>query len=616
MRGGGVRHGGRREARTGLHPARWLAVVLALPALAMPAPGAAQLSGPTRELSLTLNDTVRLALRSNHTLLSARHQRTVQKFSLDVSDDRYRPRASIGTSVRDGSTVDPTADLFAGPSLRIPTGGEFSLMWSQPLAGGDDRRGAWMLGFSQPLLKGFGPRIDAAPLRIARIGEEKNVLSFRDTITRVIVSVITAYRSVIRAHHAITISRESLARAERQLDVNRSLISAGRLATRETVQTEVELANRRLALVESRNGLISANASLISLLDIDGVASIRPAAELPPVDPVSLDSERGIETALANRSDYLRALLSREEAQIGLELTKDERRWNLALTTRVSGSSGGEGDFSTGLALAIPLGERAPRLAVLRAKNALRDAEIALVELRQSIRIAVRQAVNDVEVGFRRVELAHRARELAEQQVEVEQEKLSQGLTSTFQLSAVEDGLVAAKTRELDATIAYLNALTSLERTLGTTLPAWGIDLEAYEPEPSPALGRDARQANDGPMPATPRVGGVAWQQFFAPGSTGRTASASDAPRNVHPTVARTFEAQRLAADATSLDPSPFPFPAAAKRPLLLSLRDFDRMVLIAGSQVQDATSGRIRSPAGYDSDAAPEPEHRQAASR
>ena len=535
-----------------------------------------------------------------------------------MSDDRYRPRASIGTSVRDGSTVDPTADLFAGPSLRIPTGGEFSLMWSQPLAGGDDRRGAWMLGFSQPLLKGFGPRIDAAPLRIARIGEEKNVLSFRDTITRVIVSVITAYRSVIRAHHAITISRESLARAERQLDVNRSLISAGRLATRETVQTEVELANRRLALVESRNGLISANASLISLLDIDGVASIRPPRSCrQSIRYLSIRSAAS-RPPLPIARIICGPLLSREEAQIGLELTKDERRWNLALTTRVSGSSGGEGDFSTGLALAIPLGERAPRLAVLRAKNALRDAEIALVELRQSIRIAVRQAVNDVEVGFRRVELAHRARELAEQQVEVEQEKLSQGLTSTFQLSAVEDGLVAAKTRELDATIAYLNALTSLERTLGTTLPAWGIDLEAYEPEPSPALGRDARQANDGPMPATPRVGGVAWQQFFAPGSTGRTASASDAPRNVHPTVARTFEAQRLAADATSLDPSPFPFPfpAAAKRPLLLSLRDFDRMVLIAGSQVQDATSGRIRSPAGYDSDAAPEPEHRQAASR
>ena len=306
-------------------------MALSLPIFATALPAVAQPTDSAREMSLTLNDTVRLALRGNRTLISARHQRAIQKFSLDVSEDRYRPKATFGTSVRDGSTVDPTAELFAGPTLRIPTGGELGLTWSQRLERGDDGRRSWTLGFSQPLLKGFGPGIDTASLRTARIREEKNVLSFRDTIARVVVSVVVAYRSVIRAHHAITISRESLTRAERQLEVNRSLISAGRLAAREIVQTEVELANRRLALVESRNSLASANASLIALLDIDGVTSVRPATELPQVESVSLDAERGIETALANRTDYLRALLSRKEAQIGLEVAEDERRWNLAI---------------------------------------------------------------------------------------------------------------------------------------------------------------------------------------------------------------------------------------------------------------------------------------------
>ena len=547
---GRVRPGGVNEGRTGVHPERWIALVLALPALAMHAPAATQPSDPARELSLSLVDTVRLALRSNRTLLSARHQRTVQKLSLEVSEDRYRPRASIGTSVRDGSTADPTANLSAGPSLRIPTGGKVSLEWSQPL--GDDRRGAWTLGLSQPLLKGFGPGIDAAPLRTARIGEAKNVLSFRETIARVVVSVITAYRSVIRAHRAITISRESVARADRQLEVNRSLISAGRLAEREIVQTEAELANRKLALMESENGLRSANATLISLLDVDGVTSVHPNAELWPIERLSFDSERGVETALANRTDYLRALLNREEAQIQLEVAADNRRWNLALNARVSRSSGGEEDFSTGLALAISLGDRAPRLAALRAKNALRDAEIALVELRQSIRVAVRQAAHGVEAGFLRVELARRVRELAEQQVEVEREKLSQGLTSTFQVSAVEDALIAAKTRELDAAIAYLNALTSLEHTLGTTLQVWGIDLEAYESDPVPAAGHAGRKAGDGRLLLS----------------------------------LRDFDRVPFVAAATSF------VPARPRRsgPLILSLRDFSRMRFVAESQVLPPT--------------------------
>lgn len=78
-------------------------------------------------------------------------------------------------------------------------------------------------------------------------------------------------------------------------------------------------------------------------------------------------------------------------------------------------------------------------------------------------------------------ELARRARGLAEQTVAVEQEKLSLGLSSTFQLTAVEDALVAAKTRELDAVIGYLNALTHLDWTLGTTLATWGVDIADFE---------------------------------------------------------------------------------------------------------------------------------------
>lgn len=79
--------------------ARWLAVAFSL-ALALPAMGDGQTGAEASELPLTLDETVRLALRNNRTLLSIRYRREIQKFSLEVSEDRYRPQASIGTSVR------------------------------------------------------------------------------------------------------------------------------------------------------------------------------------------------------------------------------------------------------------------------------------------------------------------------------------------------------------------------------------------------------------------------------------------------------------------------------------------------------------------------------------
>ena len=205
---------------------------------------------------------------------------------------------------------------------------------------------------------------------------------------------------------------------------------------------------------------------------------------MPATKPTRFDPDASLATALANRSDYLSALMDQEAAEINLRVAQNERRWNLDLQSSVSRTAAGAEDFAVGLGLSIPLGDRSPKLAEVRAGNRLRDAGIALAELRRSIPIEVRQALHETEVGFRLVELARKARELADQQVEVERRKLAQGLTSTFQLSAVEDDLVGAQTSELDAGISFLNALTALDRTLGTTLETWGIDAAQFESGP------------------------------------------------------------------------------------------------------------------------------------
>ena len=540
----------------------WLLVALMLPLVAP-----AQASDPPpAELVLTLDDAVRLALRNNRTLLSARHRREVDAFSLDVSADRYRPRATIDMSVQGSEDGETGAALSGGPSLRIPTGGQVRLDWSQRIDDDDDGGGTWALRFSQPLLKGFGPAVDTAPVELAELGESRNLLAFRDAIATVIVSVITAYRAVIRAEHAMTISRESLAGARKQLEVNRALIQAGRMASRELVQNEAEIANRRLALVERENALSAANAALVSILDIDAATTVRAAKDLPAVERRRpLDLERSVEIALASRTEYRRAELRRQEAEMKLALAEDKRRWDLALNAGVSRAQGSEHDVSARLALSVPFGDRAPKLGELRARNELRDTKIALVELRQSIRIAVRQAVNEVDVGFRRVELARKAREFAEEQVEVEQEKLAQGLTSTFQFNAVENDLVAAKTKELDATIAYLNALTGLDRTLGTTLKTWNIDEKALESVTGAGAHVLEAERNASASRVRKRTSAELHHDEHAKGG------ARAAP-GIRRTATQTLVPSQAHSSATRRDANV----VTATRPLLLSITDFE----------------------------------------
>ena len=109
----------------------------------------------------------------------------------------------------------------------------------------------------------------------------------------------------------------------------------------------------------------------------------------------------------------------------------------------------------------------------------MQRSHLQVAELRQSIEIEVRAAVRDVEIKFRRAELARQARELAERKLDIERIKLNSGLTTNFRLVRFEDDLVRSHNNEVGAIIAYLNAVTALDRTRGTTLDTWRIEIDA-----------------------------------------------------------------------------------------------------------------------------------------
>ena len=448
--------------------------------LGLPSSALAQETPEGSLLDLTLDEAIGLALQNNRGLIDARLSRSLQELALDIAEDRYRPSARIEPSVRARRESGAAAEVSVSSDLRVPTGGRFSLSWSKPVAGRDRGSGTVTVRFSQPLLRGFGASIDTAPLRVARLGERIAVLSFRETIAGVVDSTIGAWRSLSRALRRLEIAEASLERAREQLAVNRKLIEAGQMAAREILQSEADIADQELRLVETRNGVTSANFALIDILDIDSATVIRPVEAPRPARAVAGLGE-SMETALRHSPGYARALLFKEVAEIDLEVAEDEQLWDLSLEADTSRGTGGGGvgvDYSAGLRLTIPLWERSPELGLRGAEAGVQQALRALAEERQSMGIAVRQAVYDLEVGLRRIDLARQALALAEEKLEIERSKLRQGLSSSFQLSRYEEDLVRAQNAEVDALAGYESALISLDRTLGTTLETWGIGIE------------------------------------------------------------------------------------------------------------------------------------------
>lgn len=447
-------------------------------------------------LDLTLADSIRLVLKNNRKLINARLDRTVDKFSLRVEENKFRPHVTVGPYIGrtypDGASGTGTAAATSKVTLRIPTGGELSADWSGGHRVGRDSPyfNELTFAFTQPLLRGAGVEINTASIREARLAEEINVLSLKQTIIDIVSSVIRSYRGYMQAQRRVEIRGKSLERARELLAVNELLIETGRMARRDIVQTKADIADRELRLIAAQNSLDAARLALIDILDVDSRTRLRLSDTLD-VEPKRTDLARSLETALQHRPDYRQALLGLESAETRLAVADNGRSWDLSVTLSANFSHADKTlddavgrldntDYGIGLNLGFPIGPAAadPReLAYVRAATALKRTRNSLADLRQRIDIEVGNAVRETELLLRQIDLARSARQLVERKAEIEREKLRLGLTSNFRLVAFEDDLVAAENNELDSIIAYLNALTALDQRLGTTLETWDLEI-------------------------------------------------------------------------------------------------------------------------------------------
>ena len=443
----------------------------------------------TDERHLTLLEAVGILLQRNRQVLNLRLDREEQKFSLEVDEDQFGPKFSVNASTsarRDDVAGDDTASIRGNITLKLPAGGNIVVSTGKNITGKEFSDSE--VSLTQPLLKGAGMDVGRASLHRSRNREMVNALSLRQTVAGLVHSVIQSYRSLIQASMQLKNNEAALERARDQIKVTQALIRAGRVAKREITRTESTIAQREIALLRAVNSRDSASLALAGILNLPGSMRLVPD-EVSHEGLYGEDSagdiglESRIDEALGNRPEIHKAMLEIKNAKIDLLLARNSLLPDLSLTASIiQDHETGESDQRTMLNLAIPLNDENMKLGHVRAKNALIKAERELERLRESISIEVRQAVTEVEIGYRVVQLARQARELAEKNLAVEQAKFGQGLSSTFEVASSQDDLLAAQNEEIDRIITYRNARSKLHQALGTTLDVWGIEIETVVP--------------------------------------------------------------------------------------------------------------------------------------
>jgi outer membrane protein TolC len=134
-------------------------------------------------------------------------------------------------------------------------------------------------------------------------------------------------------------------------------------------------------------------------------------------------------------------------------------------------------NWAVGLTLNIPLSIVFSKADYAQAKLNYDQAALQLKNQEQLIYLEIRNGVRAVQTNYQSVQAYKVARELAEQKLQAEEEKLRVGLSTNFNVLSYQRDLSNARISELRAIVDYTISLANLEKAMGTSLKTNNIDI-------------------------------------------------------------------------------------------------------------------------------------------
>jgi HAE1 family hydrophobic/amphiphilic exporter-1 len=499
------------------------ATELGVPALPADIPG---LPSPDHDrMELDLASAYELALARNLNLQVGRYTIASANSSIFEQSGIFDPNFTAGVSgdftrtpsasILEGDVVaeDRNTRLGIGLNQLLPTGTYYDVQ-----TGGIRRASNAPIYFvnpnyftditltlRQPLLDGFGTLVNRAGIVIAELSRDQAATGFETTVVTTLSDVENAYWDLVAARRAIQVSEQSLALAEQLLEETRERVKVGTSAPIDTVQSEATVATRKQDLIYARNAAANAEDSLKAVLGFDD-----PREWMVTIDttedygyqPIEPDLREAIETAHRSRPEIREQLIVNEQLDYNVRVARHVTLPNLDLEASY-GFRGLDGDaviddpitgepvevkgdgfrgaasqmvewdyphWTMGLNLTVPIGNNDAKGKLAQRRFEAEQGDVQLAVLKQEITRQVRVAVRALFDGAAAVDAATASMVLAERNVEAEQTKFDNGLSTNFQLSQIQEDLASAQLALIRAHLDYRKATVGYRVATGTLL--------------------------------------------------------------------------------------------------------------------------------------------------
>ncbi len=488
------------------------------------------------QLSLTLDDAIRLALQNNNDIDASRNDVQIAEFNLRgargvydpllVSENYYEslttPTASAIGGAVNGAVTQTRYFGSAGVSGFSPKyGGSYSANFDSARTETSNTNAllnpqfpsSLNFTYTQPLFRNLFFDNNRRQIEIRKKNLSLTDAQFRQRAIEVIALVERAYWDLVFALRNLQVQIDAVKQARVQLESNQRQVEKGILAPIDIVAASTQITTFEQNVYTAQEDVTRAENTLKTLMLPDRTADIWPRA-ITPVSPVNLEPPRiGVDVAIAealkSRPEITQLETNADINKIDERFYRDQTKPQIDLvgsyTTQglagpltqagidrgtvppalVGGYRDSLGNLASlnypsyrvGVVVSLPWGNNVAKANLGRTLVEGNQIRNRREQTEQVIEAEVRNATQALRSAEARLSAALATRQSAEQLYESESRRFQAGTTTFFLVQQRQTELLTARSRELQAQTDLNKAISEFNRSTGTTLTANNVSV-------------------------------------------------------------------------------------------------------------------------------------------
>jgi len=460
----------------------WISLVLFLPVSFLQA-GENEISAKNREapksapVTLTLEQSVDLALLNNRNITSSRFRAESQQYSVAAarSDFDVKIAPGVNTNFFKGSK-----NVGAGVVVKkkLETGTTVSL---SPTVNVTDQQ-YWndvSLTIEQPLFKGFGEDVNLDNVRSAEFSKQTAVRNIYQTKVNISLEMITTFYNAIKYRDINNLYDIMATRLKGHAAVAMAKGKVGLATPMETYRAEIRLKEAEDSATQASEAYLDTQDRIKIILSLPLKTEIALVTPAPP-DYMPSELSTAIDTALKNRIEIeqaraeiqeaeRRSLVMRQNTLPGVNLVMSVGQFAISDTFGQAATLG-QNRWNVALQGSTDLQRTAEKAAYQQSLLNVKMLRLDLENRMEEIDKQVRKQWNAFKEDENRIRIRKEQMQQAREKLALAEVKYAHGMADNFDVIEAETELQRAKVTLLTAEMDYAVGTYNIKALLGTLI--------------------------------------------------------------------------------------------------------------------------------------------------